>query len=141
MRNNPTIKPGMSDETGLLIADRLNSLTAVMWAEKKPEVPMKDVNFYDYDGTVVYSYTKEEFLEMAELPANPAHARLSAQGSLRRAGTGLSKPRSPMLQNTGLARLASLISLMTAARGCISGLEELRTLQYDSNSIRAPQME
>ena len=80
MRNNPTIKPGMSDETGLLITDRLNSLTAVMWAEKKPEVPMKDVNFYDYDGTVVYSYTKEEFLEMAELPANPAHARLSAQG-------------------------------------------------------------
>ena len=80
MKNNPTVKPGMSDQTGMIIADRLHSLTAALWAEKNPEVPLKDVNFYDYDGTVVYSYTKEEFLAMADMPANPAHARLSAQG-------------------------------------------------------------
>lgn len=70
----------MSDQTGMIIADRLHSLTAALWAEKNPEVPLKDVNFYDYDGTVVYSYTKEEFLAMADMPANPAHTRLSAQG-------------------------------------------------------------
>lgn len=80
MKNNPTVKPGMSDQTGMIIADRLHSLTAALWAEKNPEVPLKDVNFYDYDGTVVYSYTKEEFLAMADMPANPAHTRLSAQG-------------------------------------------------------------
>lgn len=80
VKNNPTVKPGMSDQTGMIIADRLHSLTAALWAEKNPEVPLKDVNFYDYDGTVVYSYTKEEFLAMADMPANPAHTRLSAQG-------------------------------------------------------------
>lgn len=80
MKNNPTVKPGMSDQTGMIIADRLHSLTAALWAEKNPEVPLKDVNFYDYDGKVVYSYTKEEFLGMADMPANPAHTRLSAQG-------------------------------------------------------------
>ena len=80
MKNNPTVKPGMSDQTGMIIADRLHSLTAALWAEKNPEVPLKDINFYDYDGKVVYSYTKEEFLGMADMPANPAHTRLSAQG-------------------------------------------------------------
>lgn len=40
----------------------------------------KDVNFYDYDGTVVASYTKQEFLALAEMPANPTHERLTAQG-------------------------------------------------------------
>lgn len=40
----------------------------------------KDVNFYDYDGSLVYSYTKSEFLQLTELPANPTHDRLTAQG-------------------------------------------------------------
>ena len=33
----------------------------------------KDVNFYDYDGTCLYSYTKDEFLALNEMPANPDH--------------------------------------------------------------------
>ena len=40
----------------------------------------KDVNFFDYDGTIVYSYTPAEFAELTEMPANPSHARLTAQG-------------------------------------------------------------
>lgn len=40
----------------------------------------KDVNFYDYDGTCVYSYTADEFAELAEMPANPTHAGLTSQG-------------------------------------------------------------
>lgn len=40
----------------------------------------KDVNFYDYDGTLVYSYTAQEFLALTELPANPTHTGLTAQG-------------------------------------------------------------
>ena len=43
-------------------------------------VPKKDVNFFDYDGTVLYSYTKEEFMTLDALPANPAHASLTARG-------------------------------------------------------------
>lgn len=40
----------------------------------------KDVNFYDYDGTCVYSYTADEFAELTEMPANPSHSGLTAQG-------------------------------------------------------------
>lgn len=36
-------------------------------------VEEKDVNFYDYDGTCLYSYTKDEFLALNEMPANPDH--------------------------------------------------------------------
>ena len=38
------------------------------------------VTFYDYDGTIVANYTKEQFLALTELPANPTHERLVAQG-------------------------------------------------------------
>ena len=40
----------------------------------------KDVTFRDYDGTIVTSYTKEEFAELTEMPANPSHEKLIAQG-------------------------------------------------------------
>jgi len=40
----------------------------------------KDVNFYDYDGTCLYSYTADEFAELSAMPANPSHSGLTAQG-------------------------------------------------------------
>ena len=40
----------------------------------------KDVNFYDYDGSIVYSYTATDFANLSELPANPTHSELTAQG-------------------------------------------------------------
>lgn len=42
--------------------------------------PMKDVNFIDYDGTILYSYTAAEFANLSEMPANPSHEGLTAQG-------------------------------------------------------------
>lgn len=44
------------------------------------EVGEKDVNFYDYDGTRLHSYTKTEFLALNSLPDNPTHEGLTAQG-------------------------------------------------------------
>ena len=41
---------------------------------------LKDINFYDYDGTRLYSYTKTEWANVTELPANPSHDGLIAQG-------------------------------------------------------------
>lgn len=35
----------------------------------------KDCNFYDYDGTLLYSYTKEEALTLKELPPLPINER------------------------------------------------------------------
>lgn len=43
-------------------------------------VSRKDVNFIDYDGTIVHSYTAAEFAELTEFPSNPSHDGLTAQG-------------------------------------------------------------
>ena len=40
----------------------------------------KAVNFIDYDGTVLYSYTAQEAAALSALPANPSHTGLTAQG-------------------------------------------------------------
>ena len=39
-----------------------------------------DVTFYDYDGTVVTSYSAADFANLTEMPANPTHTGLTAQG-------------------------------------------------------------
>lgn len=43
--------------------------------------PVKLINFIDYDGTVLHSYTASEFAEVTALPANPTHhSNLIPQG-------------------------------------------------------------
>ena len=39
-----------------------------------------DVTFYDYDGSIVASYSKADFLNLSALPSNPSHIGLTAQG-------------------------------------------------------------
>jgi hypothetical protein len=39
-----------------------------------------DVNFYDYDGTLLYAYTKEEFAGLTEMPAIPEKEGFTSQG-------------------------------------------------------------
>ena len=45
-----------------------------------PEIEPKAVNLYDYDGTVIASYTAEEFAALESLPPAPAHSGLTFQG-------------------------------------------------------------
>lgn len=40
----------------------------------------KDVNFIDYDGTLLYSYNASEISALTALPPNPSHTGLIAQG-------------------------------------------------------------
>lgn len=40
----------------------------------------KDINFFDYDGTIVESYTTSEWANVSALPSNPTHDGLTAQG-------------------------------------------------------------
>lgn len=44
------------------------------------DVVMKDVNFYDYDGTLVASYTLAEAQALTVLPDGPTHDGLTFQG-------------------------------------------------------------
>lgn len=39
-----------------------------------------DVNFYDYDGSIVYAFSKDDFLALSAMPTNPTHEGLTAQG-------------------------------------------------------------
>lgn len=43
-------------------------------------VEEKQVNFIDYDGTILHSYTKAEANALTALPSNPSHTGLTAQG-------------------------------------------------------------
>ena len=45
-----------------------------------PTAAAKAVNFRDYDGTVLYSYTVDEAAALTELPALPSHDGLTCQG-------------------------------------------------------------
>lgn len=73
----------MSNGTQTVTADSgydgLNSVK-VITNVSSGELSKKDVNFYDYDGTLLYAYTTNEFLALNELPTNPAHTGLTAQG-------------------------------------------------------------
>lgn len=43
-------------------------------------VPAKDVNFRDYDGTILHSYSKDAFLAISEMPELPTMEGLVCQG-------------------------------------------------------------
>lgn len=45
-----------------------------------PHAERNDVNFLDYDGSVLYSYTARDFANLSALPSNPTHSGLTAQG-------------------------------------------------------------
>ena len=42
--------------------------------------PQKQINFIDYDGTILHSYTATEWASVTALPSNPSHTGLTAQG-------------------------------------------------------------
>ena len=41
---------------------------------------VSDVNFYDYDGTILHSYTKDQFLALSAMPELPTREGLICQG-------------------------------------------------------------
>ena len=67
-----------------VITDTLNStgVEAMITASNGAGLsePRKQVNFIDYDGTILYSYTAQEANALSALPANPSHSGLTAQG-------------------------------------------------------------
>lgn len=47
---------------------------------EKVEALVNDINFYDYDGALLYSYSKDEFLTLRTMPALPTQKGLICQG-------------------------------------------------------------
>ena len=57
----------------------LSSLLDKM-TEKAPTPALKEINFFDYDGTLLHSYTRDELKEQNEMPPLPQHPGLVCQG-------------------------------------------------------------
>lgn len=62
------------------LEDFASDIATIPSGSGRTSQPIKDVNFYDYDGTIVYSYTAAEFAELTAFPDNPSHDGLTAQG-------------------------------------------------------------
>lgn len=57
------------------------SMFGVTGSYHGPEDDITDaIRFFDYDGTVLHTYSKEQFLALNAMPANPSHTGLVAQG-------------------------------------------------------------
>ena len=68
-------------ETGLIKASELDTkIGSIQTGGSGSGVYEKDVNFYDYEGTLLYSYTLSEVQNLAELPELPKHSGLVCQG-------------------------------------------------------------
>lgn len=76
-------EPILLDSTGREIVSVLQSIKTALDGQSGGAAPAvvypKDVNFYDYDGTLLHSYTVEEAQAMAELPPLPKHDGLICQ--------------------------------------------------------------
>ena len=74
---------GESGDTpaGVTIPEALEEIAfAIKTLQDVQVVTEKDVNFIDYDGTLIAGYTAGEFALLTELPGNPKHEGLTAQG-------------------------------------------------------------
>lgn len=60
--------------------DEILSIEGGGGGEETPIVEEKDVSFWDYDGTLLYSYTIEEAKALTELPTPPNHEGLVFDG-------------------------------------------------------------
>lgn len=59
----------------------IEQIKTVLGGKSKPApVVEKDVNFYDYDGTLLHGYTLAEAQRLTELPPGPEHPGLTFQG-------------------------------------------------------------
>lgn len=61
-------------------ADGYSQVTVNVSGGGSESVVSNVVNFIDYDGTVLYSYTPIEFFTLSEMPSNPTHNGLTSQG-------------------------------------------------------------
>ena len=67
-----------AEDTFRSYADKIRSIVGTTFYV--PSLAPKGVNFKDYDGGVLHTYTKDEFLALTEMPALPERPRLVCQG-------------------------------------------------------------
>lgn len=82
--STPVINPLSVTENGTYVApsgvDGYSPVVVNVSGGGGGSVEESDVNFYDYDGTCVASYTAADFANLTAMPSNPSHTGLTAQG-------------------------------------------------------------
>lgn len=92
---------GVQDNDLLLLVNSGNTYKTTAGALKSylggsvSGVTESDINLFDYDGTLLYSYTMDEAKTLTALPSPPAHDRLSFQGWNRKLTT-ITSAKAPM---------------------------------------------
>lgn len=61
-------------------SSEISSIESGGGSVERTEAPFNDVNFIDFDGFILHSYTKDEFLALTEFPENPSRPGLTCQG-------------------------------------------------------------
>ena len=62
------------------LGDQIEQLSCLSGGGSSSAVQAKDVNFYDYDGTLLHAFTLDEAKNMSALPDGPTHDGLVFQG-------------------------------------------------------------
>lgn len=76
-----TISTGVDPEPiNAVLEDANDELEAALGGGGSTPVAKGQVNFYDYDGTLVKSMSSAQFRGLESMPANPSHEGLTAQG-------------------------------------------------------------
>ena len=57
-----------------------SAINAIPTSSSSGPIGKNDVTFYDYEGTIVASYSASEFASLSAMPNNPTHTGLIAQG-------------------------------------------------------------
>jgi hypothetical protein len=74
-------KKGMSGAINAQdFASEIASISTGGGGSTSGSVSKSDVNFYDYDGVLLHSFTKDEFLALSALPELPTRDGLTCQG-------------------------------------------------------------
>lgn len=74
------VQPLFVEENGVYTAEENKAYNPVTVNVSQGNIEDADVRFIDYDGTVIYGYTADEFLALSEMPENPTHDGLISQG-------------------------------------------------------------
>lgn len=69
-----------SEDTFTTLAPKVLDISGGGGSVPSSNITRKDVNFYDYDGSLLYAYTSDEFLALGQLPDNPTHSGLISEG-------------------------------------------------------------
>ena len=72
--------PTSVTQNGTVDTTLINSVEVNVSGGGGSSVASNDVNFYDYDGTIVASYSAADFANLSAMPDNPSHEGLTAQG-------------------------------------------------------------